>query len=49
MERLLPDRRYQRGMVEQNYRVALQYFSYEVLEDELRPILRRALAGNHRS
>ena len=45
-ERLLSDRRYQQEMVEQNYRVARQYFSYEVLEDELRPILRRAFMPN---
>lgn len=46
VKRLLSDRRYQREMVEQNYQLALQYFSYEVLEDELRPILRRVFMPN---
>ncbi len=32
-------------IVAHNYRIAQRYFSYEVLEEELRPMLRRALMG----
>ncbi len=32
-------------IVEHNYRTAQRYFSYEVLEEELRPMLRRAFIG----
>jgi len=46
VERVLSDQAFQREIVEHNYRVARQYFSYEVLEEELRPILRRAFMPN---
>lgn len=39
---LLNDARAVAEMTEHNYDVARRYFSYEVLEEELRPILRRA-------
>jgi glycosyltransferase involved in cell wall biosynthesis len=47
VEKVLADARYRRTMVTHNYQVAQQYFSYEVLEDELRPILRRALVPHY--
>jgi len=34
-------------IVAHNYRIARRYFSYEVLEEELRPLLRRALMGRY--
>ena len=43
VEQLLSDNKVRKAMVEHNYRIAQQYFSYEVLEDELRPILRTVL------
>jgi glycosyltransferase involved in cell wall biosynthesis len=43
VEQLLADDEARKAMVEHNYRIARQYFSYEVLEEELRPILRTAL------
>jgi glycosyltransferase involved in cell wall biosynthesis len=45
VDRLLADPRRVAEMVEHNYGVARQHFSYEVLEDELRPLLRRVLTG----
>jgi glycosyltransferase involved in cell wall biosynthesis len=43
VEQLLADDEARKAMVEHNYCIARQYFSYEVLEEELRPILRTAL------
>ncbi len=41
VRRVLDDEDYRRQMVDQNYQVAQQYFSYEVLEDELRLLVQR--------
>ncbi len=39
--RVLDDARYCREMVEHNYEVASQYFGYDVIEDEIRSMMRR--------
>lgn len=41
IRRVLGDSRYRRDMVEHNYEVAGRFFSYEVVEDELRLVMRR--------
>jgi len=41
IHRLLDDEDYRRQMVDRNYEVARQHFSYEVLEDELRLLIQR--------
>jgi glycosyltransferase involved in cell wall biosynthesis len=41
IHRVLEDRRYRQEMVEHNYEVASQFFSYEVVEDELHLMMRR--------
>jgi len=41
IHRVLGDPQYRREMVEHNYEVAAQFFSYEVVEDELRSIIQR--------
>ena len=41
IHRVLGDARYREEMVEHNYEVAGQFFSYEVLEEELRLIIQR--------
>ncbi len=42
VERIMTDRQAQKAMDEHSYRVAERFFSYEVLEEKLRPLLRRA-------
>lgn len=41
IHRVLQDGEYRREMVEHNYEVASRFFSYEVVEDELKLIMRR--------
>ncbi len=41
VKRVLDDAAYRREMVEHNYRVASEYFGYQVLEEELRMMVRR--------
>jgi len=41
IRRVLSDAAYREEMVEHNYEVASQFFSYEVLEEELRLIIQR--------
>jgi glycosyltransferase involved in cell wall biosynthesis len=41
IRRVLTDPQYRQEMVEHNYAVAREFFSYEVLEDELRLVMRR--------
>jgi glycosyltransferase involved in cell wall biosynthesis len=41
IERVLGDKSVQQAMVEHNYEVAREFFSYEVLEDELNLMIRR--------
>lgn len=41
IHRVLDDEDYRRQMVDRNYEVARQHFSYEVLEDELRLLVQR--------
>ena len=45
VDRLLADPQRVAQMADHNYRVAQKHFSYEVLEDELRPLLRRGLTS----
>jgi len=54
IHRVLSDARYREEMVEHNYEVASQFFSYEVVEDELRLMIQRPqniyrLLGRRRS
>ncbi len=42
IQTVLDDEEYRRRMVDQNYQVARQYFSYELLEDELHLLVQRA-------
>ena len=39
VDRVISDRQYEHSMVEHNYRVARQCFSYDVLEEELHRVL----------
>ena len=41
VRRVLDDAAYRQAMVDRNYRLASQFFGYEVIEDELRAIVRR--------
>ena len=41
IRRVLNDAEYRREMVEHNYAVGREWFSYEVVEDELQLIIRR--------
>ncbi len=41
INRVLADSQYRQQMVEHNYEVASRFFSYEVVEDELRLMMRR--------
>ncbi|NQT16720.1 MAG: glycosyltransferase, partial [Planctomycetes bacterium] len=41
IRRVLTDSQYRKQMVEHNYEIASRFFSYEVVQDELRLIMRR--------